>query len=121
MKTNLSYFLFVLVFLLFVFFAWVFVFNIYEVKFHVSKHVEGGKINFEISPKTLNLLGFRVPFRNVEARYELPENFDNKIPVTKKGNICGITIEDERVLNELYVICSTKYNLFPEKIKLVLK
>lgn len=105
----------------FVLISWFFVFNIYEVKFNVEKHIENGFKTFEIYPKALNLLGFQVPFRKIGAKYELPEVSDDKIFIEIVENICSIKIDEGNVLDELNILCSTKYNLFPEKINLSLK
>ena len=118
---KLSYTLFVISFILmFAFFAWMVVFSIYEVKFDAIKHLYNGKVNYEISPRALNLLGFRVPFRNVKAQYL----------VTQLSN-CQISQRDQKVIcrgtsnnNDFYradILCSTKFNLFPEMINLSFK
>jgi len=101
------------------FFLWIFIFSIYEVKFEKVQCNEDGKIFFEIRPVTLNLMGFSVPFRNIEASYKVSDT-DFKVSQYKKG-VVRIECLNEKVSQKVEIVCSTEFNLFPELINLSFK
>jgi len=113
MKMNLLLISGLTVFL--IFFIWLYFFNVYEVKFNQVKILKN-KINYvRIYPVLLNSFGMKIPFRKTFA--------DFKILDSEKKNYKSLRLKELEARlyknQDVEIICTTKYNLFAEKIILV--
>lgn len=105
----------VLFFVLFI--SWMYVFNVYEVKFVVSKSATKESNLVYVYPKLLNSFGMQIPFRKTEAEYKIFVNRNN-LKLVRTMDVLKLKFENQ---NSIELICSTKFNLFPEKLILFSK
>lgn len=107
---NILFIVLAITFVSFIF--WMYLLNIYEVKFNIDKSELNGERVYRIYPELLNSFGMQITFRTATADYEIISNRKNPRKI-RSGKGLSIKIDyKERV----EIICSTKFNLFPEKI-----
>lgn len=107
---NILFIVLAITFVSFIF--WMYLLNIYEVKFYIDKSELNGERVYRIYPKLLNSFGMQIPFRQVAAEYVIQEN-QKKLQNIKYAEVLYISTKNQQ---KLEIICSTKFNLFPEKI-----
>lgn len=103
------------------YFAWYFIWNIYDVKVSVSNYdlFADNQSTTEIYVYPVNYFGNKVPFREISSYFEITEGQNLIEIISKKDN--KIVIKAKNNAGMVKIIINNKYNLFPIVVDLVIK